>query len=85
MTSKQLAHKRRASGRKTAKRSKPPVSNKQLAMLAIRQSPDESTFDEIIERIEILALIRKGEESADAGDLIPHEEFKRHVERWLSK
>ena len=61
------------------------MTNKQLAVKAIRQLPDEATMEEIAEEIAILAAIREGEEAADAGNLIPHEEVVRQVKSWLSK
>jgi predicted transcriptional regulator len=61
------------------------MTNKQLAMKAIRQLPDEATLEEIVERVEILAAIQRGEEDIEAGRYITHEEMKRQVEQWLSK
>ena len=61
------------------------MTNKQLVMKTVRQMPDEATMEEILERIEILAAIKEGEEDADAGRLIPHEEVKRRVKQWLSE
>ena len=85
MTNRQLARTRKSSARKSAARPKPPLTNKQLAIQAIRDAPDEATWEEIVERIEIMARIRAGMEAADAGDVISHEEFKRQVTRCLSK
>jgi hypothetical protein len=85
MSSRQLSRTTKSTAKKAAKRPKPPLTDKQLALLAIRQAPDEATLNEMIERIEIMARIREGEEAADAGDLMSHEEFKRQVAQWLSK
>lgn len=61
------------------------MTNKELVIRAVRELPDDATMEDIAEHLAILEMIRKGEEAADAGDLMPHEEFKRQVERWLSK
>ena len=61
------------------------MTNKQLAVKAIRQLPDEATMAEIVERIEILAAIQEGEEDIEAGRFITVEELKRQVAQWLSK
>jgi predicted transcriptional regulator len=61
------------------------MSNKEAVLEAVRGLPDETTFEEIIERISILAAIRRGEEAADAGEVIPHEEVKRRIASWITK
>ena len=61
------------------------MSNKELVLEAVRGMPDEATMDQISEEIAILAAIRRGEEAADAGDLIPHEEVKQRLAKWLTE
>jgi predicted transcriptional regulator len=61
------------------------MSNKELVLEAVRGMPDEATIDQISEEIAILAAIRRGEEAADAGRLIPHEEVKQRLSKWLTK
>jgi predicted transcriptional regulator len=60
------------------------MSNKELVLEAVRGMPDEATIDQISEEIAILAAIRRGEEAADAGDLISHEEVKQRLAKWLT-
>jgi hypothetical protein len=57
---------------------------KQLAMQAIRAMPESHSLADIAEELEILERIRKGEEAADAGRSMPLDQFKRHIEQWLS-
>ena len=61
------------------------MTDKQLVIEAVRELPDEASLDEIAERIAILAAIRKGEQAADAGRVVTHDEMKRRVATWLSK
>ncbi len=61
------------------------MSNKDVVIEAVRELPDEVTFEEIIEQITILAAIRRREQAADAGRVIPHEEIKKRVASWISK
>ena len=61
------------------------MSNKELVLEAVRGMPDEATIDEISEEIAILAAIRRGEEAADAGRLIPNEEVKQRLSRWTTQ
>ena len=61
------------------------MSNKELVLQAVRSMPDEATMDETSEEIAILAAIRRGEEAADAGDLIPNEEVKQRLAKWFTE
>ena len=49
------------------------MSAKQLVIKTARGLPEDSTIDQIAERIAILAAIERGEAEAEAGKLIPHE------------
>ena len=61
------------------------MSNKEIVIEAIRQLPEQVTFEEIAEEVAILAAIQKGEADADAGRTIPHEEVKKRLQTWISK
>ena len=61
------------------------MSNKQVVIEAIRKLPEEATFQEIGDEIAMLAAIRRGEEAADEGRVVSHEEVKRKVASWISK
>jgi predicted transcriptional regulator len=61
------------------------MSNKELVLEAVRGMPDEATIERISEEIAILAAIRRGQEAADAGRLIPHEEVEQRLSKWLTK
>jgi predicted transcriptional regulator len=61
------------------------MSNKEVVIEAIRKLPEEATFQEIGDEIAMLAAIRRGEEAAHEGRVVPHEEVKRKVAAWISK
>jgi predicted transcriptional regulator len=61
------------------------MSNKDVAIEAIRQLPEQASFEEIAEEVAILAGIRRGEKDADAGRTIPHDEVKKRLQTWISK
>ena len=61
------------------------MSDKQAALEAIRQLPDEVSFREIREEIEFLAAVREGEHHADQGKVIPLEQVEKNLQSWLSK
>lgn len=60
------------------------MSIKEAVLEAVRQLPDDAGFEEVLERIETLAAIRRGEEDADAGRVIPHDEVKSRIASWIS-
>jgi predicted transcriptional regulator len=61
------------------------MTAKELVMHALKKLPEETSIEEILEEIEILAAIQQGEDAADAGRVIPHEEVKNMVASWTSK
>ncbi len=61
------------------------TSNKEAVIETVRELPDDVSLEDILERIAILAAIRRGEEAADAGRVIPHEEVKTRVASWITK
>ncbi len=61
------------------------MSVKELIRNAVDQMPEEISFDDALEELEILAAIQRADEAADVGDEIPHEEVKREIASWFSK
>jgi predicted transcriptional regulator len=61
------------------------MSNKELVFETLRKLPEDVTLDEISEEIATLAAIRRGEEAADAGQVVPHDEVKKRFDSWTSK
>ena len=61
------------------------MTNKQLAIRAIRELPDDASMEDIAEEIAILDAIREGEKAGDEGRVISHDELKRQVKQWLSE
>ena len=60
------------------------MTQKELALEAISELPDNVSFKEIAERVEFLAAIRKGIDQLDTGEGIPHAELKRQLASWLT-
>jgi predicted transcriptional regulator len=61
------------------------MSEKQLALNSIERLPEDASLDDIAERMEFLAALRKGLDQIERGETIPHEEVKRQLAAWLSK
>ena len=60
------------------------MSNKEAVIEVVRELSEEATFEEIMEQIALLAAIRRGEQAADAGRVIPHDEVKKRAASWIS-
>ncbi len=56
----------------------PPPGREQI-LDALRDLPDDATFDDAIERLVFLAKIDAGLAELDAGHGIPHDEVKRRL------
>jgi predicted transcriptional regulator len=61
------------------------VTAKQTAIQTIKSLPDNATWDEIQERINFVAGVRKGLRELDEGKGIPHEDVEREFAEWLSR
>ncbi len=62
-----------------------PMPAKVIVLEAIRKLPDESTFDEIRERIEFIAGVRKGLDEIERGELVPLDEVEKKIDKWATK
>jgi predicted transcriptional regulator len=60
------------------------MSNKEMVMDALRKMPEEVSMEQIIEELNILAAIRRGERAADEGRVVPHEHVKQRSAQWTS-
>jgi predicted transcriptional regulator len=61
------------------------MSAKELVLKTVRKMSDELSMEEILEELAILAAIRHGEEAADAGKVVSHEEIKARAKTWNTK
>ena len=60
------------------------MTEKEIVIKAVTELPDDCSMDEIADRIEFLAAVRKGLDQLDRGEGIPHEEIKRQLASWLT-
>jgi predicted transcriptional regulator len=61
------------------------MSNRDAVLEIVRRLPEESTLEEILEEIQILAAIRRGEEAVCKGRVVAHEDVKQKLAAWLLK
>lgn len=57
---------------------------KEIAMETIRQLPEDATWDDIQERINFVAGMRKGLRELDEGKGITHQKVKEEFAEWLT-
>ena len=61
------------------------MSDKQLVLETLRQLPEEASLSEIIEELQTLEAIRKGQEDIAEGRFKSHDEVKALVASWTTK
>ncbi len=61
------------------------MSDKQIVMELLNRMPADVNLRDIGAEIEFLAAVREGEDQADRGEVVPHEQVKREFASWISK
>lgn len=61
------------------------MSAKELILKTVRKMSDAMSMQEILDELAILAAIRRGEQAADEGKVISHDEIKKRVKEWPTK
>jgi predicted transcriptional regulator len=60
------------------------MTRKQLAIQTIQGLPEDATWDDIQERINFVAGVRKGLRELDAGKGVPHDKMREEFAEWLT-
>ena len=61
------------------------MTTRDLAIKSIGDLPESATWADIEERVRFLGAIDKGLDDIKAGRVIPHEDVKASLEKWLSE
>jgi len=56
---------------------------KEAVFKLLETLPDDATIEDIQYHLYVLQKIRAGQDAADAGEIIPHEEVMRELAGWL--
>jgi len=60
-----------------------PAQNvKELVLHAVENLPDDTTFEQAMERIYFLYKVERGLAEADADDVVDHDEVRREFGAW---
>lgn len=60
------------------------MSTKEIAIKIIQELPENATWEDIQERINFIAGVRKGLQELDDEKGISHEQVKEELKKWLS-
>ena len=60
------------------------MSTKEIALRSITELPDDASWDEIRERIDFMAGVRKGLEEIESGKGLSHEMLKKELQSWTT-
>ena len=60
------------------------MSTKELVIESIQQLPADATWEDVQERINFMAGVRKGLRELDAGKGVPHERVREEFAAWLT-
>ena len=60
------------------------MTTKEIALKTIQALPDNSTWEDIQERINFLVAVRKGLAELDEGKGIAHDAIKEEFAEWLT-
>jgi predicted transcriptional regulator len=55
---------------------------KQQVLQAVEDLPENTTFEQAMERIYFLAKVERGLAEADAGEMVDHDEIRREFGEW---
>ena len=61
------------------------MSDKELVLKTLRDLPEEASLAEIIDELQTLDAIRKGQDDVAAGRFKSHDEVKALVASWNTK
>ena len=60
------------------------MTSKEIALKTIEQLPEDASWEDIQERINFVAGVRKGLRELDEGKGIPHDKVKQEFAEWLT-
>jgi predicted transcriptional regulator len=59
------------------------MTTKEKVVQAVQSLPEDASIEDAMERLLLLAKIERGIQQADAGQLIPHDQVKERMAKWL--
>ena len=60
------------------------MTSKEIALKTIEELPENASWDDIKERISLMAAVRKGLSEHNQGKGIPHDKVREEFAEWLT-
>jgi len=60
------------------------MTSKEIALKTIKQLPEDASWEDIQERINFVAAVRKGLRELDEGKGVPHDKVREEFAEWLT-
>lgn len=60
------------------------MSTKELAIRSLQELPEDATWEDVQERINFIAGVRRGLRELDEGKAIPHDRVREEFAEWLT-
>lgn len=60
------------------------MKSKEIALKTIEQLPEDASWEDIQERINFVAGVRKGLRELDEGKGLPHDKVREEFAEWLT-
>lgn len=60
------------------------MKTKEIAIKTIQELPEDATWEDIQERINFVAAVRRGLRELDEGKGIPHDRVREEFAEWLT-
>ena len=60
------------------------MTTKEIAIHTIKELPEDATWDDVQERINFVAGVRKGLRELDEGKGIPHDRVREEFAQWFA-
>lgn len=60
------------------------MSTKELAIRSLQELPEDATWEDVQERINFIAGVRRGLRELDEGKGIPHNRVREEFVEWLT-
>lgn len=59
------------------------MTTKDRVLHVVQELPDDSSIEDVMERLLFLAKVERGIQQADAGKTVPHSQVREKMAKWL--
>jgi predicted transcriptional regulator len=59
------------------------MTTREKVIRAVEDLPEDASFEDVMERLLLLAKIERGIQQADSGQTVTHSQVKERMAKWL--